>query len=135
MVTVKIQKPRRYAILIFVLVAGISIDAMAHEWMAPKEAADIKNSAAMDEGSKARGKEIYLQNCAACHGDNIEGLDAKEVGLEMGPPNLKKRIKTHSDGDFFWKIQEGRDDMPAFREDLSDSETWDIINYIRSEAE
>ena len=41
----------------------------------------------------------------------------------------------HPDGDFFWKIQEGRGDMPSFNDDLSEEQIWEIINYIRSEAE
>ena len=121
---------------LFLFILGVlAVDGMAHEWMAPKEAADVKNPVVMDVESSSRGKEVYLENCVACHGDTIEGLSAESVGLETSPPNLKKRIKTHSDGDFFWKIQEGRGDMPAFKEDLSEEETWDVINYIRSETE
>ena len=120
---------------ILFLIGIVAVESMAHGWMVPKEAAEIQNPIAGNEKSAARGKETYLQNCAACHGDNIEGMNAQEVGLEMDTPNLKKRIKTHSDGDFFWKIQEGKGDMPSFREDLPDDQIWDVINYIRQEAE
>lgn len=52
----------------------------------------------------------------------------------METPNLKQRLKTHSDGDFFWKINEGRGQMPSFKDELSDEEKWYIINYIKQES-
>ena len=120
--------------ILFLIVGFFTIEGMAHGWMAPKKAANIKNPIALNDKSTERGKEVYNQNCAACHGDNIEGLAAEAAGLEMSPPNLKKRLRTHSDGDFFWKIKEGRGDMPSFNDDLSDEQVWEVINYIRGEA-
>lgn len=109
--------------------------SMAHEWMAPKSATEIKNPITPDSDSIEKGKNSYVQSCAVCHGDNIEGLPAQEVGLGMSPPNLKKRIRTHSDGDFFWKIQEGKGEMPSFKDDLAEDEIWEIINYMRASSD
>jgi len=108
---------------------------MAHEWMAPEDEGKRPNPVAFDMKSIERGKIIYLENCAACHGEKIDGLKSVETGLEMDSPNLKKRLLTHTDGDFFWKIQNGRGDMPSFKEDLTEEQTWDVINFIRSESE
>ena len=110
-------------------------DLAAHGWMAPKEAAEMKNPIASDMESVRLGKEGYLNNCAACHGNNIEGMNADETGLDVDAPNLKQRLKTHTDGDFFWKINEGRGDMPSFKDEISDEEKWHILNYIRKESE
>jgi mono/diheme cytochrome c family protein len=121
--------------ILLLMVGFFTMEAMAHGWMAPKKAANVKNPVALNDKSVERGKEVYSQHCAACHGDNIEGLEAEAAGLEMSPPNLKKRLRTHSDGDFFWKIKEGRGDMPSFNGDLSDGQIWQTINYIRSEVE
>ena len=38
----------------------------------------------------------------------------------------------HTDGDFFWKIQNGKGEMPSFKEDLSGNDIWNVINYIKS---
>jgi len=108
---------------------------MAHEWMAPADEEKRPNPVASGMKSIERGKIIYLENCAVCHGERIDGMKAEETGLQMDSPNLKKRLLTHTDGDFFWKIQNGRGDMPPFREDLTEEQTWDVINYIRNEAE
>lgn len=117
------------------LIGTATIQVMAHNWMAPKEAAEMKNPIVLDAESARKGKEAYLDNCAACHAENLEGLKAEEAGLDIDTPNLKQRLKTHTDGDFFWKINEGRGEMPSFKDDLSDDEKWQIIYYIRQEAE
>ena len=104
-------------------------------WMAPEKEAHLLNPVPADPDSVARGEKIFLQNCSSCHGENAEGLDAQVIGLEKSPPNVKERINMHPDGDFFWKIQEGRGDMPSFKDDLTDEQIWEVINYIRSEAE
>ncbi len=113
------------------LTTGIAI---AHEWMAPERFGKTQNPVQMTAESIAKGKELFLDNCAVCHGDTGVGLSAKEAGLEKNTPNLKKRLSTHSDGDFFWKIQTGRGEMPGFKEDLNDQEIWDVINFIKSET-
>lgn len=114
---------------------GLAHKAMDPDmWMAPEQAAHLENPVPADTSSIARGKEVFLQSCSACHGENAEGLDAQTVGLEKSPPNLKERINMHPDGDFFWKIQEGRGEMPSFKDEMTSAEMWDVINFIRKES-
>ena len=128
-------------IAVFIAMGLHANEGLAHKsmdpdmWMAPEQQAHAENPVPVDKNSVVRGKKLFLQNCSVCHGENAEGLDAQSVGLEKSPPNLKEGIKMHPDGDFFWKIQEGRGDMPSFNDDLSEGQIWEIINYIRSEAE
>lgn len=122
-------------VVTFALVCTVPIVGLPHGWMAPEEAAELKNPMVLDSQSTGRGRELYLDNCAACHGDNMEGMKGEDAGLEMDSPNLKERLLTHTDGDFFWKIQEGRGDMPSFKDDLSENQIWDVINFIRLEAQ
>lgn len=128
-------------IAVFIAMGLHANEGLAHKsmdpdmWMAPEQQAHAENPVPVDKNSVVRGKKLFLQNCSVCHGENAEGLDAQSVGLEKSPPNLKEGIKMHPDGDFFWKIQEGRGDMPSFNDDLSEEQIWEIINYIRSEAE
>lgn len=124
-----------WVVWLFILILGGVPVGIAHEWMAPKDEGNKPNPLVSDTNSIKRGKIIYLDNCATCHGDNIGGMKAEDAGLEMDSPDLKRRLLTHTDGDFFWKIQNGRGDMPAFKEDLTEEQIWDVINYIRSEAE
>ncbi len=104
----------------------------AHEWMAPKDAANTPNPISITSESVRQGKKLYLDNCAGCHGDNVQGMTGEEAGLEKSPPDLRKRLGNHTDGDFFWKIRHGRGEMPSFEDTLSDEEIWNIINFIKN---
>lgn len=128
--------PRSFAAAVIagVLFIGCGM-AVAHEWMAPADQGKRPNPVASDLKSIERGKIIYLDHCAACHGEKIEGIKAAQTGFKKDSPDLKRRLLTHTDGDFFWKIQNGRGDMPSFKDELLDKEIWDVINYIRNEAE
>ena len=35
-------------------------------------------------------------------------------------------------GELFWKITEGRNQMPSFATALSERQRWDVVNYLRS---
>ncbi|SHO52230.1 c-type cytochrome [Desulfopila aestuarii] len=119
--------------LLFALGIAVSLGcqiAYAHEWMAPAEAAMLKNPIPCESSSLKRQQTLYLENCASCHGNSGEGITASETGLRKDTPNLRKRLASHSDGDFFWKISTGKGDMPSFTGDLEDEEIWQIINFI-----
>ena len=114
------------------LVLFINSNVLAHGWMAPKDLAGQENPVKMDRDSIQLGKNTYAENCAYCHGSNGEGSDTEAIGLATDPPNLQKRVKSHSDGDFFWKIQNGKGDMSSFKDELQAKEIWSIINYLRN---
>ncbi len=78
------------------------------------------------------GQQIYNNFCSACHGDNAEGGGRLDLDIQPVPPDLKTRLKGHSDGDFFWKVKNGRGNMPAFNEDLEDKKIWYLVTFIRS---
>ena len=64
---------KRYGFMWFsatFLVGLGAIEVMAHGWMAPMEAAEMKNPIVLDAGSTMTGKEAYLDNCATCHGEH-----------------------------------------------------------------
>lgn len=121
-------------ILLIIPVAVVLIffaeSLLAHSWMAPKDAAEQQNPTPLSVISVNRGKAIYLENCAYCHGDNLKGLAPATTGLQRDTPDLRQRLKTHTEGDFHWKIQNGKGEMPSFKEDLSEKEIWDVINFI-----
>jgi mono/diheme cytochrome c family protein len=105
---------------------------LAHNWKAPKMAAQRRNPISLNQESIIKGNKIFVQNCASCHGDNVKGLSSEITGLQKDSPNLIQRIRNHSDGDFFWKIQNGKDEMPSFKEDLSENDIWNVVNYIKN---
>lgn len=106
--------------------------AWAHGWKAPAEAAKKSNPVKMDQQSIMLGQNVFQQFCANCHGSTGRGDGPAASALDPKPPNLVFRAKHHSDGDFFWKIANGRSPMPGFKDQLSDRLIWHTINFIRS---
>jgi mono/diheme cytochrome c family protein len=74
----------------------------------------------------ASGEEIYIQLCANCHGDALEGA----VG-----PALGRDSNSASQPDEFLQvtITQGRGRMPSFQSSLSDQQVDLLIGFIRQE--
>jgi len=115
----------------FILLVVIPGHIIAHGWKAPREAADRPNPVAGDQDSPARGKQLFQQYCALCHGQQANGDGALAKNLKTKPTNLVQRAGHHSDGDFAWKIANGRGDMPAFKNQLTENQIWDLVNFIQ----
>lgn len=92
-----------------------------------------ENPTSADEASLSRGKELYAINCLMCHGAGGEGNGAFAALLMNPPANLvSDLVQSKSDGSFFLTISNGVDGrMPALNENLTVSERWDVVNYLR----
>jgi mono/diheme cytochrome c family protein len=101
-------------------------------WLAPEKASKRNNPVPGDSASIQRGKDLFILNCASCHGKSAEGNGSAAAALTPKPANLKKMSGTHPDGDLAWKIENGRGLMPAWRNILSQDQIWDLVNYIQS---
>ena len=121
-----------FFILLITYAFSLPMTAIAHAWKAPPDAAQKINPLQMSEASIQEGRKSYAYHCASCHGKNArgDGPDAKD--LYPKPADLLKRLEDHSEGDFFWKVSNGRGDMPGFREQFSDRQIWEVINFIKS---
>lgn len=104
----------------------------AHSWMAPKVESVKTNPVEMSRESVMNGKAIFSQECAYCHGENGRGMSNKAAILQTDTADLLEGLKSHSDGDYHWKIRNGKGEMPGYEGELSNREIWDIINYLKS---
>ena len=94
-----------------------------------------QNPTPADEASLARGKELYTINCQMCHGVTGEGNGPIAAFLTTyRPANLTSDVvQVMSDGSIFLTISNGLDGrMPALNENLTVSERWDVVNYVRT---
>lgn len=85
--------------------------------------------------SVARGRASFLQNCAACHGEDGRAQgSAIAIAADLTRPESWKHGTT--DLQLFTSIRNGAGDaMPPFGpigQALKDSEIWDLVNFIRS---
>jgi len=89
-----------------------------------------------DEATIARGRDLFMKNCAPCHGANADGQGPSAVGLKPPPANFHDgtRLRGKADDFLFWRLAEGKKDtaMPAFEGALSEEERWAILRYLRS---
>jgi mono/diheme cytochrome c family protein len=126
------------ALLSVCAAALLSVSVIARQGDA--EAAKIKNPVASTPESVAAGKKVYDLNCAGCHGVEGKGGIVLSVIEDQGgnqPPALNAGKWTHgsSDGEIFTVIKKGIG--PAFFMQpwdgrISDTDIWNVINYIRS---
>jgi mono/diheme cytochrome c family protein len=93
----------------------------------------------------ARGKVVYAEHCASCHGTNLEGQPNWRKHLPNGrlpapPHDPTGHTWHHSDKQLFDMTKFGagalvpgyQSDMPGFKDRLSDADIWAVLSYIES---
>ena len=93
-----------------------------------------ENPSTVDEASLTRGAELYAIHCQMCHGTTGEGNGPIAPFLANRPANFTTEVvQSKSDGSFFLAISNGIDGrMPALNENLTVSERWDVVNFLRT---
>jgi len=98
----------------------------------------------------ARGASLYAENCASCHGPNLEGAeDWREYNPDgkLNPPPHDATGHTwhHTDTQIFIYtklggakamaeagVEDFNSGMPAFGGLLTDEEIWEVLGFIKS---
>ena len=108
-------------------------EAQNSDWSAPAAADKIENPVANDDKAIAKGKKIYYQICAVCHGRNGKGDGPNAKTLKVKPADhTDPEFHEQSDGALFWKISKGKDPMPSYNEVFSKTQRWQIVAFIRT---
>jgi mono/diheme cytochrome c family protein len=95
---------------------------------------------------RAMGKRIYAEQCAACHGENLQGQKEwrrrKADGRLPAPPHDETGHTWHHPDDVLFDMtKQGpaklagagyQSDMPAYAESLSDAQIIAVLSYIKS---
>ncbi|MDA9008611.1 c-type cytochrome [Alphaproteobacteria bacterium] len=94
-----------------------------------------------------KGKTLYKEHCASCHGDNLEGQEnwrqRNDEGMLPAPPHdVTGHTWHHPEQILFDLTKHGlakllnkkdfRSDMPAYGESLSDEEIIAVLSFIKS---
>jgi mono/diheme cytochrome c family protein len=100
----------------------------------PAEAARIPNPVKSSPESIARAKRWWAMDCEMCHGKdgNGKGDTGKEMKLPVADLSDPATLKERSDGEIFYVIKNGHNDMPAEGPRIKAEENWDLVNYVRS---
>ena len=137
--TIKKSK-RKLRIILFLMLCGAfttvaNFEMTQKEWIVPSAAKKMKNPTdPNDKDGLFTGKSLYAKNCKSCHGKSGrgDGPSAKELKTFSGDFTAAE-FAAQTDGELFFKIREGRDDMPTFKKLLPEDENvWFVVNYIRT---
>jgi mono/diheme cytochrome c family protein len=103
-------------------------------WNAPDKDAKTPTAVKSSAESIAAGKALYTKHCESCHGKAGLGDGKKAATLDTDPGDMSKAaFQGQSDGSLFYKINEGRDDMPSFKKKITEAnDVWNVVNYIRT---
>lgn len=93
-----------------------------------------ENPVPADATSVARGAELFMINCAMCHGETGEGNGPIANQIQNKPANLtSETVQSKTDGALFLTITNGvTGRMPALNENFTVRERWDIVNFLRT---
>jgi mono/diheme cytochrome c family protein len=77
---------------------------------------------------------LWDKHCQSCHGKKGAGDGTKAAELETEMQDFaKEAVQKQSDGSLYYKIVEGRDEMPTFKKKIPDeTDVWSVVNYVRT---
>ena len=125
------------------LLVGAAAFLAAIVWWQPATPSMDPNNAAL----VALGQSAYAQNCAACHGQNLQGQPNWQIRLPNGllpaPPHDESGHTWHHPDDVLFDLTkkglvppnapDGYETaMPAFEDILTDAEIGAVLAYIKS---
>lgn len=95
--------------------------------------ANVQPTAAVDEIAASRA--IYLESCVGCHKENGAGGAAEFEGKKIKVPSYQsKGAMNASDDNLYAHIANGEEDeMPAFKDKLSEAQMRNLVKFIRKE--
>ena len=110
------------------------IAAMAKLGPLPPAIVPLTNPNPPTAESIAQGKTLFEASCTTCHGLDGGGHGPAAHGITTFPRQLWvwNNAPESADGYLFWFITNGRNEMPPWGVILSESQRWDLVNYIKT---
>ena len=123
------------------------VDPPGVHFSLPNRYLEVKNPLPWTEENIREGGILYIQNCAMCHGDALDGNGIFARAWQPRPANFRDTgtIAQLDENYVFWRIKEGgpgvpkgsieyRSSMPIWDGVLSDDEIWKIIMFEYTNA-
>lgn len=117
-------------------VAAPEQTAPAPSTAVPAEAAAMTNPIKPTAESLAKARKMYGYDCSMCHGDTGNGKGDLAVDLKLTLKDFTdaEAMKSVTDGQMFWIIQNGIGKMPGEGDRLKMDETWSMVVLVRNFA-
>lgn len=124
--------------IVIICITGMSFikSQQPTPWEVPDKYVKMPNPVKADTKSLVAGRALYQVNCESCHGKKGLGNGTKAPDLKTSPGNFtKESFQSQTDGAIFYKLTEGRKEMPKAKKDLpNDIDRWNLVNYLRTFA-
>ena len=103
-------------------------------WVVPEEYKKLKNPLSASESNLKAARQIYVDECAQCHGERGQGDGPEARSHYPLPADLTdaKLLVNVTDGEIFYQISEGRRPMPSFKRRLTQDQRWQLVLLVRS---
>ena len=105
-------------------------------WVAPASASSVQNPLKPSPEGLKQAEQLYRQNCVICHGKKGASNGPAAASLPQKPADFTdtQTMKKATDGELFWKMTTGRAPMPSWQDRLSETQRWELVNYLRELA-
>jgi len=81
----------------------------------------------------AIGRQAFSNRCAVCHGAIGNGLGSLTAAYGGKPANLQaQQFRDYPDGKIYWAIVNGKNAMPSHAADLTETQRWAVVHYVRA---
>jgi mono/diheme cytochrome c family protein len=95
--------------------------------------AEIPSARLASADARTRGRRLFVENCALCHGERGDGRGARREGLTRAPRDFTSATwrESTSPRHVFYAIREGLPGtpMPSWKA-LSEQDPWDMTSYV-----
>ena len=124
---------RRLVLFLFLGSAALQAHDAHGRSTAPPEARLLKSPLLTSDEQAAAGQPLYESKCAKCHGADGKSRTAVAAKLLFRPTDLTEYLmESMRDGEIYWVMGSGiPPSMPAFATQLTETERWQIVQYVR----
>lgn len=103
-------------------------------WVVPEEYKSLKNPLPASASNLNAARDIYVDECAQCHGERGQGDGPQArshypLPADLTDPKLRRSV---TDGEIFYQISQGRRPMPSFKNRLTQNQRWQLVLLVRS---
>jgi mono/diheme cytochrome c family protein len=100
----------------------------------PPELAGKSNPVKPTPEGLAHARKMYGYDCAMCHGAGGDGKGDMVADMKLTLKDYRDpaALKDMSDGELFYIIQKGKDQMPAEGDRAKPDDIWNMVTLVRS---
>ena len=127
--------PQKLTLLLVWFFCYSHLYSQSRKFPSPASADAVNNPLKGNADATAEGKKIYTLYCVTCHGSKGKGDGVAAPGLSKPPADhTSDFVQKQTDGAIFWIITEGNNPMPTYKTTLTETQRWQVVDFIRTLA-